>query len=96
MGDDHTCRMDGIVTILIKMFDEMVRVLKNVRYISQLKNLIFIRALEAHGLKGTLEDGILKMLKSSMIVLKSIRWINLYYLKDSNSYMASGGFRRSR
>ena len=73
MGDDHICRMDGIVTILIKMFDEMVRELKNVRYISQLKNLIFIGALETHGLKGTLGDGIFKMLKSSMIVLKSIR-----------------------
>ena len=38
----------GIDTILIKMLDGMVRELKDVRYIPELKkNLISIRALEA-------------------------------------------------
>ena len=37
MGDDHTCRMEGIGTILIKMFDGVVRELKSVRYVPQLK-----------------------------------------------------------
>ena len=45
MGDDHTCRMEGIGIILIKMFDGMVRELKSVRYVPQLKNVITIRAL---------------------------------------------------
>ena len=84
MKDDHTCRMEGIDMVLIKMFDEMVRELKDVRFVPQLKkNLISIRALEAQGLKRTLRDGILKMLKSSMVVLKGIRRNNLYYLKGS-------------
>jgi len=54
MGDDHTCRMEGMDTIIITIFDAMVRELKDVRYIPQLKNLISIGALEAHGLKGQL------------------------------------------
>ena len=42
--------------------------------ISQLKKkLISIEALEAQGLKGTLRYGVLKMLKGSMILLKSVR-----------------------
>jgi len=66
------------------MFNEMVRELKDVRYIPQLKkNLISIGALKANGLKGTLTYGVLKMLKSSMVVLKSIKWNNMYYLKNS-------------
>jgi len=65
--------------------------------ISQLKKkLISIEALEAQGLKGTLRYGVLKMLKGSMILLKSVRWNNLYYLKDNNSDMTTGDFRRYR
>ena len=37
MGDDHTCNVEGIGTVRIKMFDGIVRELKEVRYVSQLK-----------------------------------------------------------
>jgi len=37
MGDDHPCNVEGIGTICIKMFDEIVRELKEVRYVPQLK-----------------------------------------------------------
>ena len=33
MGDDRPCHMKGIGTVLVKMFDGMVRELKNVRYV---------------------------------------------------------------
>jgi len=57
-GDDHTCHKERIGTIRIKLSDEMVRELKDVRYVSQLKkNVISIGALEAQGLRGTLREG---------------------------------------
>jgi len=31
MDDDHQCHIEGIGTVLVKMFDEMVQELKNVR-----------------------------------------------------------------
>ena len=37
MGDDHPCEVEGIGTIRIKMFDRMVRELKEVRYVPQVK-----------------------------------------------------------
>jgi len=84
IGDDHTCCMERIGTVLIRMFDGMVRELKDIRYIPQLKkNLISIGDLEPQGLKGTLEDGIIKILKGSIVVLKGIRLNNMYYLKNS-------------
>ena len=45
------------------------------------KNLISIRTLEAQGLEFSSKVGVLKMLKGSMVVLKSARHNNLYYLK---------------
>ena len=48
MGDDHSCNVEGIGTVGIKMFDEIVRELKEVRYVvPQLKrNLIFVGILK--------------------------------------------------
>jgi len=61
-----------------------MRVLKDVRYIPQLKrNLISIGALKALCLEVSIRDGVLKMVKDSMVILKGVRRNNLYYLKDS-------------
>ena len=37
MGDDFTCNIDGVGIVLIKIFDRIVRELKDVRYIPQMK-----------------------------------------------------------
>jgi len=84
MGDDRPFNMEGIGTIQIKMFDGIVRELKKVRYVPQLKrNLISVGALETMSLDVSIRDGILKMTKGSMVVLKGVRRNNLYYLKGS-------------
>ena len=58
MGDDCPCNMEGIDAVLIKMFDGMVRELKE-RYVSQLKkNLIFVGALKVLGIEISSRDGI--------------------------------------
>ena len=84
MGDDHLCNVEGMCTVRIKMFDRIVRELKEVRYVPQLKrNLISVGALEALGLVVSMRDGVLKMTKGSMVVMKHVRRNNLYYLKGS-------------
>ena len=84
MGDDHACNMEGIDTMQIKMLDGMVRELKEVRYVPQLKrNLISVGALKILGLEVSIRDGVLKTTKGSMVVLKGVRRNNLYYLKGS-------------
>jgi len=81
-NDGHSCQIEGMGTVRIKLFDGMVRELKDMRYISQLKkNIISVGALEA--LRGTFEKGVLKMFSASLVVLKAIRRNNLYYLKSS-------------
>jgi len=64
MDDDRPCHMEGICTILVKMFDGMVRELKDVRYVPQLKrNFIYVGALEILGFKVSIRDGVLKISK---------------------------------
>ena len=53
-------------------------------YVAQLKrNLISVGALEALGLVVSIRDGVLKMTKGSMVVMKGVHRNNLYYLKGS-------------
>jgi len=51
----------------------MVRELKKVRYVPQLKrNLILVDILETLGLEVSIRDNVLKMIKGSMVVLKGV------------------------
>ena len=50
MGNDHPCKVKEIGTVRIKMFDGMVRELKEVRYVPQVNiNLISVGTLETLG-----------------------------------------------
>ena len=72
-SEGHTCHIEGIGTVCIKLSDRIVRELKNVRYVSQLnKNLILVGALEAQCLRGILGEGVLKMFSGSLVVLNDI------------------------
>jgi len=66
------------------MFDGMVWKLKEVRYVPQVKtNLISVGTLKALGHGISDRDGVLKMTRGSMVVLKGLRRNNLYYLMGS-------------
>ncbi|KAH9697268.1 Integrase catalytic domain-containing protein [Citrus sinensis] len=82
MGNDQPCRTMGIGIIWLKIFDGMIRELKEVRFVPTLKkNLISVGALEAKGYKVTIEDGIMKFTHGAMVILQGVRRHNLYYLK---------------
>ena len=84
MGDDHPCNVEGMGTVRIKTDEGIVRELTEVRYVPQLKrNLISVGALKTLGLVVSIRDGVLKMIKGTMVVMKGIHRNNLYYLKGS-------------
>ncbi|KAH9782717.1 Integrase catalytic domain-containing protein [Citrus sinensis] len=86
MGNDQPCRTMGIGTIQLKMFDGIVRELKEVRFVPALKkNVISVGALKAKGYKVTIEDGIMKFTHGAMVILQSVRRHNLYYLKGGTT-----------
>ena len=54
------------------------------RYVPQLKrNLISVGALKILGLMVSIRDGVFKMTKGSMVVMKGIHRNNLFYLNGS-------------
>jgi len=78
------CNIEGIDTVQSKMLDGMVHELKEVRYVPQLKrNLISVGTLKTLGFEVSIINGVLKMTKDSMVVLKGVHHNNLYYLKSS-------------
>ena len=42
LGDDHQHNVEGIVIVSVKMFDGIIRELKEVRYIPQLKKKSYL------------------------------------------------------
>jgi len=45
MGDDRLCNMESIGIVQIKMFDGMIRELKEEGYVPQLKEILYLLVL---------------------------------------------------
>ncbi|CAL8118972.1 unnamed protein product [Prunus armeniaca] len=71
MGDDSSCPVKGISTVRIRMFDGMIRVLGNVRYVPRLrKNLISLGTLDEAGYGYESKKGRLRVAKGSLVVMR--------------------------
>ena len=84
--DNSPCKIEGIGSIRIKMFDGIIRTLTDVRYIPKMKrNLISMSALDAKGYKYSGGDSVLKVTKGSLVVMKGdLSSTNgLYYLRGA-------------
>ena len=80
MGNNNSCKTVGIGSVRIKMFDGIVRTLKDVRHVPDLrKNLISLGVLESKGCKIIAEGGALKVVSGSLVVMKGIRQNNCLY-----------------
>ncbi|KAG8472381.1 hypothetical protein CXB51_035329 [Gossypium anomalum] len=85
MGNNASCKIAGVGTIKVKMFDGIVRTLSDVRYVPELKiNLISLSTLDSKGYRYTAESGVLKISKGSLVVMKGQRkTAKLYVLQGS-------------
>ncbi|KAK2978046.1 hypothetical protein RJ640_000707 [Escallonia rubra] len=81
MGNDVVCKVMGIGTIKIKMFDGIVRTLGDVRYIPDLKkNLISLGTLDSIDCSISIKGGVMKVSKGAMVIMKGQKTGNLYKL----------------
>ena len=94
MGNDHPCQIVGIGSVKIRMFDGVVRTLRNVRYIPEMrKNLISLGVLDTNGHQWTVADGILQVKAGDKAILKGKKHKNLYVLEGNT---ISGGVNVTR
>ena len=71
MENNLVCKVVGTTTIKVKMFDNVVRTLKDVRHVPDLKkNLISLGSLDSNGFRYKSENGIMIVLKGVMIMMK--------------------------
>ncbi|KAG8497073.1 hypothetical protein CXB51_008352 [Gossypium anomalum] len=85
IGNNASCKIAGVGTIKVKMFDGVVRTLSDVRHVPELKrNLISLSTLDSKGYRYTAESGVLKISKGSLVVIKGQRkFAKLYVLQGS-------------
>ncbi|XP_071727384.1 uncharacterized mitochondrial protein AtMg00300-like [Rutidosis leptorrhynchoides] len=91
MRNDVACKVVGIGTIQIKMYDGTVRTLTDVRHVPELKkNLISLGTLDSIGCEYRARGGVLKVSRGALVVMKGERCNGLYLLKGSMVTGASG------
>ncbi|KAG8472988.1 hypothetical protein CXB51_034943 [Gossypium anomalum] len=85
MRNNASCKIASVGTIKVKMFDGAIRTLSDVRHVLELKrNLISLSILDSKGYKYTVESGVLKVFKGSLVVMKGQKkTAKLYVLQGS-------------
>ncbi|KAH9769644.1 hypothetical protein KPL71_012096 [Citrus sinensis] len=84
IGNDSSCRVVGRGLIRLKMFDGIIRELRDFKHVPDLKrNLISLGMLDKIWCLVKLESGTLKVMKGSMVVMKGNMSNVLYVLQGS-------------
>ena len=67
MGNNTTCKVVGVGSVKMRMFDGMVRTLTDGRHVPGLKkNLISLRTLDKIACKIICEGGVMKIARGSL------------------------------
>jgi hypothetical protein len=82
MGNDISCKVVGIGSIRIKMFDGSIKILNDVRHVlEKRKNLISLGVLDIGGYKSIVQGGVMKFYKGILLVMKAKNVGNLFLLE---------------
>ena len=78
------CRVIGIGVIKLKLHDNSILELKQVKHVLDLKrNLISLRMLDQIGCVVKVQQGTMSVVKGSLVLLKGIRKNGLYVLEGT-------------
>ena len=81
MGNNSACKTVGIGSVRIRMFDGVIQTLTDVRHVPELrKNLISLGCLDTDGCRVVMSEGVLKVTKGSLLIVKGKKNRNLYML----------------
>ena len=84
LGNNKPCNIARIGTIQFKFHDGVERILQEVRYVPKLeRNLISLGELDKKGYTFKGENGILKVIKGSMVVIRGCKKNGLYSVEGS-------------
>ena len=70
MGKDAPCKVVGICTVKVKMYNSIIRTFDDMRHVPSLKKkLISLGALDANDYTHSSNGGKLKICKGSMVIM---------------------------
>ena len=85
LGNNMACKVAGIGTISLKMFDNVTRDLHHVRYVPELKrNLISLGVVDQLGCTIMVENGEIHVTDKGKTVIKGVKKNGLYILIGSS------------
>ena len=87
LGNNHPCKVAGIGTVKVRMFDGIVRTLTNVKHIPELeKNLVSLGYLERSGysFSSRARSGVLNISNGAMVVMRGRRLDNNFYRMEGS------------
>ncbi|KAH9800568.1 hypothetical protein KPL71_000711 [Citrus sinensis] len=85
MGNNNVCKIVGMGSVKIEMLDGSVQTLSDVRHAPSLKrNLISLGMLDGMGYSFKSENGGLKIMNGTEIVMKGVKKNGLYVLEGSS------------
>lgn len=81
LGNDEGCKVKGTGSIKIRMFDGRHKILRNVRYVPELKkNLISLGSLNALGYEFNTDHGFILVTRAGNTVMKGKKVNGLHTL----------------
>lgn len=81
------CKVVELGTIKLKMFDEMIRELNNVRHMPDLKrNSIYLGVLKQIGCVINVESGIMEVIKGLIVVINGNKQNGLFVLQGTTAF----------
>ncbi|GAV72345.1 hypothetical protein CFOL_v3_15833, partial [Cephalotus follicularis] len=80
LGDNNALKVVRYGKVHIKMFDSVIRTLEAWHVPRMKKNLISLGVLDSHGCKFTRENGIIKVLRGALVIMKGKKIERLYQL----------------
>ena len=79
MRNDHTLEITGIGIIKLKMYDDIVCTIQDIRHVKGLKkNLLSLGQLDSTGFKTHVDNGIIKVVKGMLVVMKEKKSLLIY------------------
>lgn len=84
LGNNKACKVQGMGTVRLKMFDGREFLLKDVRFVPELKrNLISLSMFDSLGYSTRIEHGVCKISHGALITVKGSKMNGLYILDGS-------------
>lgn len=78
MGNNSTCKIVGVGTVRIIMFDSVILTLNDERYVPKLRlNLILLSCLDTNVCRVSMSKGVLKVNKGSSLIMNRQKNLNM-------------------